>query len=57
MLFDLIAKLGVQILKPEAAASFSFPPQWTPPVFVNPPVARGVGGADLFGPVPDFIEV
>jgi len=59
MLFDQIAKLAVQILKPEAIISASsLLPQWAPPVFVSPPLgSRGAGGADLYGPVPDFIEV
>jgi hypothetical protein len=61
MLFDQIAKLAVQILKPSEAAvtSSHFPPQWTPsPVFVSPPLgSRGAGGADLYGPVPDTVEV
>ena len=60
MLFDQIAKLAVQILKPEAATDAShLLPQWAPsPMFVSPPLgSRGAGGADLYGPVPDSIEV
>jgi len=60
MLFDQIAKLAVQILKPEATINAShLPPQWAPsPVFISPPLgSRGAGGADLYGPVPDSIEV
>ena len=60
MLFDQIAKLAVQIFKPEPAVNLSqFASQWTPPVFVSPPLlgSRGPGGADLYGPVPDSIEV
>ena len=60
MLFDQIAKLAVQILKPEVAINPShILPQWAPsPVFISPPLgSRGVVGADLYGPVPDSVEV
>lgn len=58
MLFDQITKLAAQILKPESTTIQQFPSQWTPPVFINPPLGpRGVFGADQYGPVPDFIEV
>lgn len=58
ILFDQITNLAVQILKPELPTNVQFAPQWSPPVFVNPPPgSRGVWGADQYGPVPDFIEV
>lgn len=59
MLFDQIAKLAVQILKPEVVTNAShLVPQWMPsPVFVSPPLGSRGAGADLYGPVPDSIEV
>ena len=60
MLFDQIAKLAVQILKPESAIGLShFPPQWvaSPMVGRHPLGSRGSGGADQYGPIPDSIEV
>ena len=57
MLFDQIAKLAVQILKPEPTIGLShFPPQWVAsPVFGKG--SRGAAGADQYGPIPDSIEV
>ena len=69
MLFDQIAKLAVQIFKPEAAIDNGpsshalhqshILPQWAPsPVLVSPPLgSRGIGGSGRYGPVPDSVEV
>lgn len=60
MLFDQIAKLAVQILKPEAAPDSSqFAQPWTPPqnYMPSPLGFRGAGRADQYGPVPDSFEV
>lgn len=60
ILFDQIAKLAVQILKPEPMNPLQFQTYsspWTPPVFVNPPGSRGLFGTGDQGPVPDFVEV
>ena len=62
MLFDQITKLAVQILKPEPAiglSDFQFPGKYAPSFRdVGIPLgSRGVGGADQYGPVPDFIEM
>ena len=59
MLFDQITKLAIQILKPEVTTDAShLPPHWSPsPGFISPQLGRVTGGADLYGPVPDSIEV
>ena len=58
MLFDQITKLAVQILKPEPAiglSDFQFQSSFRD---VGIPLgSRGAGGADQYGPVPDFIEM
>jgi len=60
MLFDQIAKLAVQILRPEPAIGLShFPSQWadSTPLRGRSLGSRGAGGADQYGPIPDSIEV
>ena len=60
MLFDQIAKLAVQILKPEPAPNLSQLSQpWTPPPsFMTSPLGfKSAGGAGQYGPVPDSFEV
>ena len=59
MLFDQIAKLAVQILKPSAPEPSQITQPWTPPpAFMPVPLGlRGAVKVGQYGPIPDSFEV